>query len=284
MANGFKDQVVVITGGGRGIGRATAIEFGAEGASLLLAGRRMDALQTAAEESLRAGAAAAEIIRCDVVKDEDLTALVTTALERFRRLDVLVNNAGVVAAGRLDEIGADDIERMTSVNVWAPMRLTQLALPHMREAKSGTIVNISSVAGRMGLPYYSAYCASKFAMRGFSESLRREVSPDGIHVMAVYPGPTATDLVENVEFTGMNMTIATAQQVGRAIVRGVRWRQPEVFIGVADSMMARWNDMLPWTVDAGVGMMRDRMKTAVEKQRTTEQRLPIPGTTSTRFG
>jgi short-subunit dehydrogenase len=130
-------------------------------------------------------------------------------------------------------------------------------------------VNISSVAGRMGLPYYSVYCASKFAMRGFSESLRREVSPDGIHVMAVYPGPTATDLVENVEFTGMNMTIATAQQVGRAIVRGVRWRQPEVFIGVADSMMAHWNDMLPWTVDAGVGMMRDRMKTAVQKQRTT---------------
>ncbi len=269
MANAFADQVVVITGGGRGIGRATAIEFGAEGASLLLAGRRMDALQTAAAEGLRAGAKAAEIVHCDVAKDADLQALVGKAIAHYGRLDVLVNNAGVVAGGRLDEIGADDVERMTTVNVWAPIRLTQLALPHMREAKSGTVVNVSSVAGRMGLPYYATYCASKFAMRGFSESLRREVTRDGVHVMAVYPGPTATDLIENVEFDGLGMSIATAQQVGRAIVRGVRWRQPEVFIGPADGFMARWNDMLPWTVDYGVDMMRDRMASAVKKQRTT---------------
>jgi len=269
MAKAFEDQVVVITGGGRGIGRATAIEFAAEGASLLLGGRRMDALQTAAEECMRAGAKAAEIVHCDVAKDDDLKALVGKAIAHYGRLDVLVNNAGVVAGGRLDEIGADDVERMSTVNVWAPIRLAQLALPHMREAKRGTIVNISSVAGRMGLPYYSAYCARKFAMRGFSESLRREVARDGIHVMAVYPGPTATDLIENVELGGLGMSIATAQQVGRAIVRGARWRQPEVFIGPADGFMARWNDMLPWTVDYGVDMMRDRMATAVKKQRTT---------------
>jgi hypothetical protein len=85
----------------------------------------------------------------------------------------------------------------------------------------------------------------------------------------VYPGPTATDLIENVEFDGLGMSIATAQQVGRAIVRGVRWHQPEVFIGPADGFIARWNDMLPWTVDYGVNMMRDRMASAVKKQRTT---------------
>jgi short-subunit dehydrogenase len=269
MGNAFKDRVVVITGGGRGIGRATAIEFGAEGASLVLAGRRMDALHTAGYEAERAGAPAHEVVRCDVAIDDDLQGLVDKTIARFGRIDVLVNNAGVVSGGRLDEISAEDIQRMSTVNIWAPMRLTQIALPHMRAAKSGTIINISSVAGRMGLPYYSVYCASKFAMRGFSESLRREVSHDGIHVMAVYPGPTATDLVENVEFTGINMTIATAEQVGRAIVRGARWHQPEVFIGVGDSLLSHWNDMLPWTVDYGVGIMRDRMKTAVEKQRTT---------------
>jgi short-subunit dehydrogenase len=135
--------------------------------------------------------------------------------------------------------------------------------------KHGHIVNVSSIAGRMGLPYYATYCASKFAMRGFSESLRREVSPDGIHVMGVYPGPTATDLVENVDFGGLGMTMATAQQVGQAIVRGVRWKQGEVFIGMGDSLLSRWNDMLPWSVDYGVGMMRDRMHTAVQRQRTT---------------
>jgi short-subunit dehydrogenase len=139
----------------------------------------------------------------------------------------------------------------------------------MREAKRGTIVNVSSVAGRMGLPYYATYCATKYAMRGFSEALRREVARDGIHVTAVYPGVTATDLLENVETDGLFLSVATAQQVGRAIVRGVRWRQPEVFIGLGESLVSRWNDLMPWTVDMGVDVMRERMHAAVHKQRTT---------------
>jgi len=268
MADRFKDQVVIVTGGGRGIGRATALEFAAEGATLLLGGRRMDALRTAAEECRSAGGRA-EAVRCDVAVDEELQGIVTTALDHYGRVDVLVNNAGVVAGGRLDEIDADDVGRMVGVNVWAPIRLAQLVVPHMREAKSGTIVNISSVAGRVGVPYYATYCASKFAMRGFSESLRRELAPDGVHVMAVFPGGTATDMLENVEFDSFGVTIATAQQVASAIVRGVRWRQPEVFIGLGESIFSRWNDMMPWTVDLGMGMFRDRFKEAVQHQRTT---------------
>ena len=148
MGTQFKDQVVVITGGGRGIGRATALEFAAEGATLVLAGRRLDALHTAAAEVAKAGGVA-EVVHCDVAKEEDLSALIGKAISHFGRIDVLVNNAGVVAGGRLDEIGREDIERMVSVNVWAPLRLTQLALPHMRESKRGSIVNISSIAGRV---------------------------------------------------------------------------------------------------------------------------------------
>lgn len=268
MAEHFRDQVVVITGGGRGIGRSIAIEFAAEGAHLLLAGRRMDALGTAAAECGRT-AGRTEIAYCDVARDEDLTALINTAMDRFGRIDVLVNNAGVVSGGRLDELPAEDIGRMVGVNVWAPMRLSQLAIPHMRNAKRGAIVNVSSVAGRVGLPYYSVYCASKFAMRGFSEALRREVARDGIHVTAVFPGPTATDLMENVETDGIPLSIATAQQVAKATVRGVRWKQPEVFIGIGESIMSRWNDLMPWTVDYGVDLMRERMHSAVHRQRTT---------------
>jgi short-subunit dehydrogenase len=175
----------------------------------------------------------------------------------------------VVSGGRLDEIPAEDIGRMVGVNIWAPIRLTQLVLPHMRAAKRGAIVNISSVAGRMGLPFYATYCASKYAMRGFSEALRREVGHDGIQVMAVYPGVTATDLIENVELENIpGMTIATAQQVGQAVVRGLRWRQAEVFIGITESLLSRWNDLAPWAVDIGVGAMRERMAQAVRHQRT----------------
>jgi NAD(P)-dependent dehydrogenase (short-subunit alcohol dehydrogenase family) len=268
MANRFKDQVVVVTGGGRGIGRATALEFAQEGATCVLAGRRMDALQTAAGECRHSGGAA-EIVRCDVMKEEDLQGLVATTLGMYGKIDVLVNNAGVVSGGRLDEISPEDVARMTGVNVWAPIRLAQLALPHMRERKSGTIVNISSVAGRMGVPFYATYCATKFAMRGFSEALRRELRPDGVHVMAVFPGGTATDMMENVEFDRFGISIATAQQVGAAIVRGVRWRQPEVFIGIGESLVSHWNDMLPWTVDYGVDLVREQFRAAVTNQRTT---------------
>ena len=182
---------------------------------------------------------------------------------------MLVNNAGVVAGGRLDEIGPDDVGRMVGVNVWAPIRLAQLAVPHMRAAKSGTIVNLSSLAGRMGMPYYATYCASKFAMRGFSEALRRELAPDGVHVVAVFPGGTATDMTESIEFDRLGMPAATADQVARAIVRGVRWRQPEVYVGLGETLMSRWNDFAPWTVDIGVDLLRDRVRDAVKDQRTT---------------
>jgi NAD(P)-dependent dehydrogenase (short-subunit alcohol dehydrogenase family) len=267
MADKFKDQVVVITGGGRGIGRATALEFACEGATCIVAGRRMDALETAAMECRKSGGKG-DVAHCDVAIEADLQALIAGTIERYGRIDVLVNNAGVVSGGPLDGIPSEDVERMTTVNIWAPIRLSQIALPRMRAAKRGTIVNVSSVAGRMGLPFYATYCASKFAMRGFTEALRRELAHDGIHVLAVFPGPTATDLIENVELEGLNMTIATAQQVGQAIVRGVQWNQPEIFIGLGDSLMSHWNDMMPWTVDMGVGVMRERMRSAVERQRT----------------
>jgi len=267
MGTAFKDQVVVITGGGRGIGRATALEFAAEGATCVLAGRRMDALFTAAAEVDRSGGRG--IARsCDVMKEEDLVALVERTLAEQGRIDVLVNNAGVVAGGRIDEISREDISRMVGVNIWAPLRLTQLVVPSMRARGAGTIVNISSLAGRIGVPYYATYCASKFAMRGFSESLRRELRPEGIHVCAVYPGGTATDMLENVEFDRLMVSVATAEQVGRAIVRGVRWRVPEVFIGIGESLMSRWNDFLPWTVDMGVDMVRGQFEQAVRNQRT----------------
>lgn len=268
MGARYKDQVVIITGGGRGIGRATALEFACEGATLVLAGRRMDALHTAAAEVQKSGGRA-EVMHCDVIKEEDLQSLVGKTVHQFGKIDVLVNNAGVVTGGPIDEIDREDIGRMVGVNIWAPLRLTQLVVPHMREAKTGTIINISSIAGRMGVPYYATYSASKFAMRGFSEALRRELAPDGIHVMAVYPGGTATDMMENVEFDRFGMGVATADQVARAIVRGVRWRQPEVFIGLAEGMMSRWNDFAPWTVDVGVGLMREQFRDAVSKQKTT---------------
>ena len=268
MADRYRDHVVVITGGGRGIGRAIALEFAAEGATCVIAGRRMDALETTAEEVRKSGGKA-EVVSCDVMKDDDLQHLAGWTAGVLGRIDVLVNNAGVVTGGRIDEVEKEDIGRMVGVNVWAPLRLTQLVVPHMRARKSGTIVNMSSMAGRVGVPYYAPYSASKYAMRGFSEALRRELRPDGIHVVAVYPGGTATDMMENVEFERFGLGVATAEQVAKAIMNGVRWRIPEVFVGIGESITARVNDLAPWSVDFGVAMFREQFHHAVRNQRTT---------------
>jgi NADP-dependent 3-hydroxy acid dehydrogenase YdfG len=147
MSERFKDQVVVITGGGRGIGHATALEFAEEGAKLVLAGRRMDALRTAAHECRELGVAA-EAVHCDVAVEDDLNGLATTAgpLRPHRRAGEQCGCRGRRPARRDRR---DDVGRMVGVNIWAPVRLTQLVLPHMRRREERTVVNVSSLAGRM---------------------------------------------------------------------------------------------------------------------------------------
>lgn len=261
MTGRFAGQVVIITGGGRGIGREVALAFAEEEAHVVLAGRRMDALEITARE-VRDSGGTATAIHCDVAQDGDLRSLLGRTLQEHGRVDVLVNNASALITGALHETTPEDLRRAADIDVWAPMRLTQLVLPHMLEQKKGTIVNISSLAGRLGVPYYTAFSASKYAMRGFSEALRRELATTGVHVTCVFPGAVADDSGENVEFDRFGFTIVTASQVGRAIVRGVRLKTPEVFLGIGDAAVAHWNDILPGTIDAAADLLRRRFETA----------------------
>jgi short-subunit dehydrogenase len=226
----------------------------------------MDALEITARE-VRDSGGAAIVVHCDVARDEDLRALVGRTVREHGRIDVLVNNASALIAGPLDRLDADDLRRAADVDVWAPMRLAQLVLPHMLEQKRGTIVNISSLAGRFGVPYYAAYSASKFALRGFGEALRRELAGTGVHVVTVFPGAVADDMVENVEFDRFGFTMVMAAQVGRAIVRGVRLSTPEVFLGIGDAALAHWNDLLPGTIDTAAELLRHRFETAAQSRK-----------------
>ena len=267
MKGRFTDQTVIITGGGRGIGRETALAFAEESAHVVLAGRRVEALDVSARE-VRDSGGTATVVQCDVAQDADLQGLVERTMDECGRIDVLVNNASALIAGALSEADPNDLRRAAEVDVWAPMRLAQLALPHMVAAGSGTIVNISSLAGRFGIPYYAAFSASKYAMRGFSEALRRELAGTGVHVVCVFPGAVADDIAENVEFDRFGLHCVTASQVGQAIVRGVRWRTPEVFLGIGDSAIAHWNDLLPGTIDAAANLLRSRFEAAAESRKT----------------
>jgi NADP-dependent 3-hydroxy acid dehydrogenase YdfG len=189
----IKGQVALVTGASAGIGEATARALGQAGARLVLAARRLDRLEALADELGRQGVEALAVA-VDVSQPADIERMVAAAVERFGRVDVLVNNAGF---GRLDWLEkldpAADIDAQLAVNVLGVIRTTRQVLPLMIAQRSGHIINMGSLAGWVATPTYSVYAASKFAVRGFSEALRREVAPWGIHVSVVCPGGVATE-------------------------------------------------------------------------------------------
>ncbi len=189
----LQDKVVLISGASSGFGADAARLFAREGARVVISARRVDRLESLAAE-IRAGGGQVLVIPADVSNPSDLEHLVQKTLETYGQIDVLFNNAGF---GRLDYLEnldlARDIESQIDVNLLGVIRLTRLVLPHMLERRQGHIINMSSVAGWLAAPLYSAYAASKFGVRGFTDALRREVAPFGIHVSGIYPGPATTE-------------------------------------------------------------------------------------------
>lgn len=185
--------VVIVTGASSGIGRATAARLGRAGTTVVLAARRADELDTLAAEITAAGGTAVAV-PTDVRDPAAITALVERARELTGRVDGLVNNAGI---GGFGSILADDrvVAKVVEVNLMAPIRLMRAVVPIMREQRSGAIVNIGSVAGEIGLA--GAYSATKFALRGMTDSVRRELAGTGIGVTLIEPGFIATPLTRN---------------------------------------------------------------------------------------
>lgn len=191
----FAGRVALITGASRGIGRAIALRLARDGAVTVLAARTTHELLQVAEV-VRASGGEALVVPTDVTSDQQLEALVNTVLTQFGRIDVLVNNAGG-GPPRTPIVKARtaDWEWTLRVNVWATMMLTKLVLPSMIERRSGTIVNICSLAGLTGKAGEAAYAAAKFGVRGFSQSLFEEVREYGIKVSTICPGYVDTALI-----------------------------------------------------------------------------------------
>jgi len=221
----FENQVVLITGASQGIGRCLARDFAKRGATVIGCGRSREHLHETFDE-IRAASPASAVIACDVGDRAQVRAMIDQALAAFGKIDILINNAGIGTRRPFAETSLDTIEEIVRTNFLGMVHCTHEVLPSMISRGSGHIVNISSVSGHIGTPNMAAYCASKFAMNGFSESLYHDLEPLGIHVSIVCPGPVATEF--NRAFADMpprsspSLVIgpeAVAQAVNRAIER-----------------------------------------------------------------
>lgn len=253
----IKGKVVIVTGASSGIGEATAREFGREGAKVVLAARRVDKLQTLAQEIDAMGTSAQSyVVQADLSKLEDIQKLVADTIAIFGRIDVLVNNAGF---GRLDWLEnldpIKDIQAQIDVNVMGVIQTTRQVLPVMIAQRSGSIINMCSMAGLVATPTYSIYAASKHAVHGFSEALRREVKPWGIDVSLIYPGGVVTEfsahagIKRKTNATTPKFMLLTAEQVAQAVVKLVRHPRRMWIIPWLWSVTVFMNRFLPGLVD-----------------------------------
>ena len=243
--------VVVITGASSGIGRATARAFARRGASLVLAARREDMLRDAAQECRELGAAAAIAVPTDVTREEDVARLAREAVERFGRLDVWFNNAGVGVFGRLKDIPSDVWIRVVQTNVFGYMYGAKAAMRQFREQGRGVLINNASIVGRTAKPDSSAYATSKFAIRGFSEALRQEVlDQPGIRVCTILPSVIDTPFFHHAaNFSQHRVRAAppvyTPEKVAQTVVSLVEHPRAEVVIGAAGKAASALQAVLP---------------------------------------
>ncbi len=191
-------QVVLVTGASSGIGEAAARLFAREGCRVVLAARRMERLQQLATE-IEASGGQARPLAMDVSQPEQIDVAVKAALVAYGQIDILFNNAGF---GRLDWLEAldpiKDIQAQLNVDLLGAILTARAVLPYMYARHSGHIINMASVAGWIAPPLYTIYSAAKFGMRGFSEALRREALPMGVHVSVIYPGSVATEFSQHI--------------------------------------------------------------------------------------
>lgn len=188
----MKDKVVIITGASSGIGKALAYEFGNKGAKVVLAARNVEKLQEIVSDLTEHGITALAV-KTDVTNEEDCKGLIGKAINKFGQIDVLINNAGISMRAIFIDLQIDVMRRLMDTNYWGTVYCTKYAMPHLLKT-GGSLVGIISIGGYIGMPGRSAYAASKFAVRGFLDTVRVENRKTGLHVLVVAPGFTTSNI------------------------------------------------------------------------------------------
>ncbi len=251
-------KVAIITGAGSGIGRALAMEAAGRGITLALTGRRRVALQ---QTLLKLPGSGHLIIAGDVTVAADRAALIAAVNDRWGRLDLLVNNAGVVPVGPFMQITDDQLRTAMETNLLAPMALARQAVPLLQRAMDARIVNIGSVLGDIPYPLLAAYSATKSGLRGFSIALRRELAPLGIGVTYAAPRATRTaasrPLHELIE--PFNMKLDQPRSVARSIWKAVAREADSVYPAGPERLFVLIQRLLPHLVDRSIARQLSRV-------------------------
>jgi len=216
--------------------------------------RSQKPLKTLADELLKLGAASAQAFVADVADSQSREAIVGQIHDQWGSLDLLVNNAGISAHGRFASNTEQTLRQIMEVNFFAAAELTRLAIPLLRKGQEPRVVNVGSILGHRGIPHNSEYCASKFALRGWSEALRPELRRDGIALLLVSPGTTDTEFFDHLVSQedqlpwGKSKGISP-EQVARQIVRGIERNRREIFPNWRGRLLVIVNRICPWLVD-----------------------------------
>lgn len=197
----YREKSILITGGSRGLGFEIARQICKHGGKVGILARDPEELAEAKAELDRVGGEVVTI-QCDLFEGSQIQSAIQQMLQRFGRIDVLVNNAGIIEVGPVDHMKMSDFDRAMRVHLWAPVILTMQVIPHMRANGGGRIVNISSIGGKMAVPHMVPYCTSKFALAGFSDAIRSELASDKIYVTTVTPGLMRTGSHVFAKFKG----------------------------------------------------------------------------------
>jgi len=247
----FKEQVVWITGASSGIGEALALQFAGAGARLVLSSRREPELLRVRQQCVERGLPAGSVLvqPLDVTDHDAMPGTLARVLERFGRIDMLINNAGISQRSRCIDTDMAVYRTLMEVDVLGQIALTKQVLPQMYQQRSGHIVITSSVAGKIGAPFRTGYCAAKHAVMGFYDALRAEVAQQGIRVTTITPGFIRTNISVNAvrgdgsEYGEVDSDIAGGMDVTRCaevIMDGFRKGKPEIAVGEGMEMKALW--------------------------------------------
>jgi len=264
---------VLLTGAGSGIGRRLALELATRGAQLVLVGRREQPLtETAAMVGVRGGSA--HVLTADLTVPGEPERVVGSAVRLLGGLDVLINNAGNVRAGRLDEVDTPDILAMLALNLTAPILLTKAALPHLRAAATAhggaAVLGISSGIALVGLPFYATYAATKAGLARFDEALRRELIGTGIRVATAYPGATDTAMMATSQ-AGQDLGFGRrpVEEVAAETVAGLEAGDAEINTSLRERRgMQHLNATAPLDVDAALTPKLAEMEAATRSHRS----------------